>query len=486
MVINISSKKHKGEKIRVRCVGMSSSEVTGSGYLVECPTGEQILLDCGLYQSGNVYQSYKINKRKFDFKPRDITAVLISHINADHYCLLPKFVAEGGNCNIYISEETLDFTKPMLEDSARIMERDAEMLSRRYGKDLSPVYRVEDVQRTELLFRGCAKDQMHKISENVSFRFVSAGHIFGSCQIELYITLPTGIVKKICYSGDIGNSMFEHPFIDDYEPTVKCNMFIGETTYNNPKRSAKRNQRKKDLETIEETIRETCFDNKGIVLIPTFALQRTETMLYALWKIFGDDPEFDIPVVVDSPLAVKLLDCFKDNLTGYWKEEFDAMMKWKNIKVIKDYDTSMACVMDTSPKVVCSSSGMLTQGRSIQYLKRILPRKNCCILTCGYMVEDSLGWKIKNRSAQKTITIDKKPCKNRCKVKSLESFSCHAQYQQLMNTYVDVADRGCEVIWLVHGDKGKVDFKKALERRIAKICKTTKVVATNKDTVAHI
>lgn len=485
MVVYIS-KKHKGDKITVKCVGMSSTDVTGSGYLVECPTGEKILLDCGLYQSGNAYQAYKINSRKFNFKPKEVTAVIISHINADHYCLLPKFVADGGNCNFYISEETLDFVKPMLDDSARIMQRDADMLERRYSKSYAPVYTQADVDMSMERFRGCKKDEIHKITDNVSFRFVSAGHIFGSCQIELFITLPSKVIKKICYSGDLGNTLFEQPFVEDFKPVGKCAMYIGECTYNNPKRSAKKNQRKKDLEIIEETIRETCIEDKGIVLIPTFALQRTETMVYELWKIFGKDKSFKIPIVIDSPLAVKLLECFEKNLTGYWKKEFDAMMSWENLHVIKDFDESMACIQDRSPKIVCSSSGMLNQGRSVQYLKEILPRRECCILTCGYMVEDSLGWKIKNRSVQKTITIDKKPCRNRCKVKNLESFSSHAQYQQLMNTYVDAANNGCEVIWLVHGDKGKIDFKTALERRIAKICKTTKVVATNKSTVAHI
>ena len=485
-MIDISSKKKKGERVIVRCVGMSSSDVTGSCYLVECTNGEQILLDCGLYQSGSVLELYKVNKRKFNFKPKNITAVLISHINADHYCLLPKFVADGGNCNFYISEETLDFTKPMLEDSARIMERDAEMLSKRKGKDCAPVYTSNDVINTLPHFRGCEKNVIHKISDNVCFKFVPAGHIFGSCQIELYITLPNKSVKKICYTGDLGNSMFEHPFIEDYEQMAKCDMLIGETTYNNPKRSAKKCQRKKDEEILKETVLETCIENKGIVLIPTFALQRTETIVYELYKIFGNIPGFKIPVVIDSPLAVKLLKCFNDNLDGYWKSEFDKMMQWENLHIISDYEASLACIEDKSPKVVCSSSGMLTQGRSVQYLKEILPRKNCTILTCGYMVEDSLGWKIKNRSAQKTITIEKKACKNRCSVKSMDSFSCHAQYQQLMNTYVEAASNGCEMIWLVHGDNGKIEFKKALDKRIAKICKTTKVVATNKDTVAHI
>ena len=146
----------------------------------------------------------------------------------------------------------------------------------------------------------------------------------------------------------------------------------------------------------------------------------------------------------------------------------------------------MACVADDSPKVVCSSSGMLTQGRSILYLKKILPRSNCAILTCGYMAEGGIGWKIKNCPTQKTITIDQKAYANRCSINNLSSFSSHMQYEQLMNYYTNLANNGCEIIWLVHGDKGKIEFKEELEKRIRKICKTTKVVATNRDTVARI
>lgn len=484
VVNNILSKKK--EKITVRCVGMSSVQVTGSSYLVECPTGEKILLDCGLSQSSKPYEDYKINKRKFDFKPSDITAVIISHINCDHYCLIPKFIHDGGNCNIYLSEETLDFVKPMLEDSAKIMERDAMSFTKKYKKQHSPIYSEEDVKESLNYFRGCSKNEIHYITENVWFKLIPAGHIFGSCQIELYIKMPSGVIRKIAYSGDIGNILFEQPFVENFQPITKCSMYIGETTYNEKSRSCKKDQREKDIETIENVIRQTCIDKKGIVLIPTFALQRTETMLYMLWKIFKDDENFNIPIVVDSPLAVSLIDCFYNNLSGEWLEIFKQILSWKNLKIIRTVEESMACVADNSPKIVCSSSGMLTQGRSILYLKKILPRSNCSILTCGYMAEGGIGWKIKNNPMQKTITIDKKPYKNKCDIKNLSSFSSHMQYEQLLNYYTNLSNNGCEIIWLVHGDKEKLSFKEELEKRVRKILKTTKIVATNRDTVARI
>lgn len=461
-------------------------DVTGSGYLIECPTGEKILLDLGIYQSSKPYEDYKINKRKFDFRPSEITAAIISHVNADHYCLFPKAVKEGMHCPIYMSEETVDFAKPMLEDCAKIFEKDVQSFNRKLKKEHSVVYSLNDVENTLPLLRGCTKNEFHYISENVWFRLINAGHIFGSCQVEVYIKNSSGAIKKICYSGDLGNTLFEQPFVDNFDPIIKCAMYIGETTYNDPKRSVKKDQRNKDIEMIKNVITQTCIEHHGIVLIPTFALQRTETILYTLWSTFKDDKNFEIPIIVDSPLAVKLLDCFQNNLKGYWLDEFNKMMSWKNIRIIRTTEESIACVADDSPKIVCSSSGMLTQGRSILYLKKILPRRNCTILTCGYMAEGGIGWKIKNNSSQKTITIDGKSYPNRCDIKSLSSFSSHMQYEQLMNYYVNLSNNGCNVIWLVHGDKNKVKFKEELEKKVSKIFKTTKIVATNRDTVTRI
>lgn len=478
-------KKNK-DKIVVRCVGMSSCEVTGSSYLVETPTGEKILIDAGIYQNSKPYEDYKINKRKFDYKPSDLTAIIISHANADHFAMLPKIFHDGANCNIYIAEENIDFMRPMLEDSAKILERDCQFFNRKFQKEHIPIYDLGDVENTLPHFKGCTKNEDHYITDNVWFRLIDAGHIFGSCQIELYIKLPSGVIKKIGYSGDLGNILFEQPFVPDFTPISKCNMFIGETTYNNPLRSAKKGDREKDIEVIKDVIEQTCIQNKGIVLIPTFALQRTETMLYMLWSIFKDDENFKIPIIVDSPLAVKLLDCYLNNLQGEWLDILNQILAWKNVKILRTVEDSMACVANDSPKIICSSSGMLTQGRSVLYLKKILPRSNCTILTCGYMAEGSIGYKIKNFPSQKTITIDQKAYLNRCGIKCLDSFSSHMQYNNLLNYYTNIANNGCDIIWLVHGDKGKIQFKEELDKRINKIFKTTKVVATNKDTVARI
>lgn len=473
------------DKVSVRCVGRSSTDVTGSAYIVSCPSGEKILLDFGLYQTSNTYECWKLNQRKLDFKPSEITFAAISHLNIDHIGLCPLLFKRGGKCDIYMSDDNIEFVRPMLEDSCKIMLRDAEGFTRKYGKLHNPIYEQTDVDAALTHFRGVRPDEIHQITPNVGIKFVHAGHIYGSCQIQLFIKIPSGVTKVLSYSGDLGNVLFEQPFVADYEKIEKTNMYIGECTYNDPIRSQKKERRQKDLEILESMVRQVCIEQRGTILIPTFALQRTETMLYVLWKLFKDDKDFKIPIYVDSPLAVRIIDCFNENLLGEDKKKFDEMMSWDNIRIIRTIEESTACLIDDCPKIICSSSGMLTQGRSVMYLKKILPKSNCAVITCGYMAEGGVGYRIKNYPEDKTITIDGVAYRNRCQIASLQSFSSHMQYENLMETYLDLAKNGCQIIWLVHGDKNKIQFKEELEKKIAKEGLTTKVVATNADTVAR-
>ena len=475
--------KSKGNKVIVRCVGKSAEEVTGSMYLITCPTGERILLDAGLYQtSSKPYEAYKINNRKFDFKPEELTAVVLSHIHSDHAHAIPKLVKGGFNGKIYTQYKTLDFFEPMLMDSAKIMGRDALMFSKRLNQDVKPIYTPEDVQPALKMLVGIKYNEEVKISDNVTLVLKSAAHIIGSSQIILYIKTPSGSVRKLTYVGDLGNTLFDQPFTEEFDPVIKTNLLIGECTYNSPLKSVKKGQRGKDLEKLESAIRETCFNKRGKVLIPTFALARTECILYYIWKMFKDDPEFKIPVIVDSPLAVKLIKCFEDNLTGQDAIIFSEMLQWKNLRLVESYEESAALVKDPTTKVILSSSGMLTQGRSVVHLQDILPRRDSTVITVGYMAEGSLGRLIKD-GKKEAIKINGKYYDNRCSIVNLTSFSGHAQFEQLIQYYSNISNNGCETIALVHSDDGKLEFKKALEEKISSIGKTTRVIATTKDQV---
>jgi metallo-beta-lactamase family protein len=475
----------KNKDIEIRFLGKSSTEVTGSLILVECPTGEKILLDCGLHQSLNIEESYRINSQKFDFKPSEISCVIISHLNIDHLGLVPRLFAEGANCPVFMYYPNIDLVPIMLEDSVRILEREATILTKKLKKIVMPIYNIDDLNATIPYLRGCDKNKIIQVTENVSFKLVSAGHIFGSTQILLYVKSSNGQVKTIGYSGDVGNILFKQPFVEDFEPITKCNIFIGECTYNNADRSVKKEARQKDLDLLQTVIKQT-IEDKGIVLIPCFALQRIETILYILWELYHNNKNFKTKIIIDSPLAIKIINELLSNLENDDLKLLHQILEWENVQLITEFEESQLNILDTQPKIILSSSGMLTQGRSVQYLKAILPRKNCAVITCGYMAEGSLGWKIKNLNDEKTIKIGKDYYKNKCSIHSLKSFSAHMQYEQLINYYTNLANNGCNIICLVHSDKEKLEFKKKLDESIRRINKTTKVVAVNSTTIKRI
>ena len=477
--------KSKGNKVIVRCVGKSAESVTGSMYLIQCETGERILIDAGLYQSNNLLEDYRINNRKFDFKPSEITAVILTHLHIDHTGLVGRLVKEGLQCNIYINYKAVDFLEHMLTDSAKIMARDAVILSKKSSTSVQPIYSQEDVENTLKLVRGVKNGEEIRITDNVSFKLQDAGHVIASSQISVYVKTLSGSIKKVCFSGDLSNTILPQPFCEKFDPIIKCNAFFGECTYNSPDRSVKKEQREKDLEKLESIIRDTCLEKKGKTLLPVFSLQRVETMLYYIWNIFKNDPTFNVPVIIDSPLAIKLLKCYEDNLSGEEGLLFSEMLQWKNLRLVESYEESAALIRDESAKVILSSSGMLTKGRSILHLENILPMKNSHIILCGYQAPNTIGRKIKENKYDE-IKINGKYYKNNAGITSLTSFSSHMQYRELQGYYLSLANNGCSTIVLVHSDSNKIEFKKSLEEKISKIGKTTKVIAATKDQVVRI
>lgn len=473
----------KADKVKLSFVGMNASEVTGSMNLIEYQD-MKILVDAGLYQSNSIAKDYKVNSRKLGFKPSEIDYIFITHINIDHFGLLPRLYADGCKARIITHHNSVQFFEPMLKDSAFIMSKDALRLQNGKFPNAKPIYTEEDVAMTVPYIRGYDKLTMYKLNEQLSFKMKGAGHIIGAVQDILYITKESGHVEKLAFSGDLGNTIFDNPFIEEFEPVVNSAIFVGECTYGSPKRSAKKGDREKDMEKLSTAIDTICIERGGRVFIPCFALQRTQTMLSVLYDMYGEDENFDLEIIVDSPLAIKVTNLFNQTLTGEDKAIMDKLMKWDNVRFITDPMDSRACVEDNKPKIVLSASGMIHAGRSVHWARSILPRGNDCIVTCGFMCEGTIGWRIKNGSNKKRITVQGKRVYNRCQVINLKSFSSHMQYNELINYYKNI---NTNVIYLVHGNmKDKITFKRDLEIAISKMNKTTRVVAVNKGTRANI
>lgn len=466
----------KSDKIRVSFIGGNADGVTGSMTLVQSPT-KKILLEAGLVQTGSVLNDYRINSRRFKFKPKEIDYIFIGHVHADHCLLLPRLVKEGFSGKIFSPAGTKMLFEAMANDSAYIMDRDAEYLSKKHGRYFAPIYEPADVSRTIPLMEEYPLGEKISIDSEVCFRLVSSGHIISSAQIELWVKNGCS-TKKVLYTSDLGNLSCPKFYSGDFSPVSSANLVIAETTYGGAKKSVSSKDREKDLEKLESIITEACIDNRTKVLIPIFSLDRCQNIMTHLHNLFHNRGDFDIPILVDSPLAIKVSSIYSSTLTGNDKKLWDDVRSWKNFHYLEEYNQSKTWMERKAPCVILSASGFMQAGRSRQWAKSLLPNPSSHIVFVGFSSENALASKIKNGSAQKKITIDGKQYSNRCKITDLKSFSGHMQKEELLEYYSGI---DCERIALVHGDmQGKISFSKELQARVSKKNRCSKVMCVNK------
>ena len=477
----------KKNKVTIEVIGGNAESVTGS--CSKITTDEHVyLFECGLIQDGYTpLENYKLNSKLLQqIKPQDIDYIIIGHNHLDHVGLIPALYARGKcKAKIIVPEKSTCILKEMWLDAAYINQRDVELINLKSDKFLEPFYN-EDIVNTVLSYiQELPSDTIINITDELSIRYKNAGHILLSKQTEVYLHGGSH-TRKILFTSDLGNLATQESrvFVENFEPITTANVVIGECTYSARGRDITKKTLDKDIEKIKSVIEQYCVDHGYRVLIPTFSLDRMPYILWILYNIWGQDESFHIPVVVDSPLANRLLDCYSSILIGESKEKFDEMMAWKNIKRIITPEDSKAAIADKGAKVICSSSGMLTAGRSVKWLQSILPNENDMILFIGYAGEDTLAWKVKHEKEQKTININGKPYKNKAQITDLLSFSSHMQRKELINYYKSI---NCNKIYLVHSDKNsKIEFKEDLENAIADCLKSTRVIAVNSGTKINL
>jgi len=472
--------KKKKSKIKISFIGNNSVSVTGSMILIETEY-KNILLECGMIQNSNSIKDYKDNAKHFLFKTKNIDYVFINHAHIDHMGLLPKLIKYGFNGKIITTNITSKLLKPMLKDSANIIRKDAEYISKKRGKNFEPYYNEDDVYSILNLVESYDYGIIHKLDENTSFRFLHNAHIIGACQLELFLKTSTGHIEKILYTSDLKGSQNKNYYVEDTEYCTKANIVISECTYGADEKNVNAS-RNKDLEKIKTVVNQVCLMDKGRILIPVFSLSRSQQILTDLYMLYGEDKDFKIPVIVDSPLIWEITKVYKDALQGEHRELFEKVCNWENVRFIKDYNESKNCVSDKSPKIVLSSSGFLSFGRSVSYLKEFISDIKCHILFVGYSSNNSIASKIKN--GQKLINIEGKSYKNKCSITCLNSFSSHIHKNELINYLKNIQT---DKYYLVHGEmQGKIEFKESLEEELNKLCKSSKVIATNKGTICNL
>lgn len=379
--------------MRIMFIG-AAHEVTGSCTLIEA-AGKKILVDCGMEQGIDLYEN-----RPLPIPPAAVDCVLLTHAHIDHSGKIPLISAQGFNGKIYATDATVRLCEIMLLDSAHIQEQEAKWQSRkslRRGEgEVEPLYTVEDAQASLEKFRGCNYNELYEIFKGISIRFIDAGHLLGSSSIEITLT-ENGVTRVLLFSGDIGN--INRPLIRDPQKPEKADIVIIESTYGTRVHPPRRDYRAQLADICQRT-----FDRGGTVVIPSFAVGRTQELLFLLREIKeeglikGHD---GFPVWVDSPLSVAATNIYDGGMEEYYDEETLAIiregrdvLKFPDLKLSVTTDESRAINFDEKPKVIISSSGMCEAGRIRHHLKHNLWRPENTILFVGYQAEGTLGSKL--------------------------------------------------------------------------------------------
>ena len=322
-------------KIQINFVGEAANDVTGSCIHIQTQH-RQILLECGLFQScGSTLETYKVNTKHFEFKPKEIDYVFAMHNHADHICLMPKLYKQGCKAHIIAPNGTKSIAEILLRDSARIMDGDAIELSEKFKRDYSPIYTDNDVDQCLKYYTEYPIGEIVQLDEYIKFRFVPSGHILNSVQLELWI-MEGNVTKKIAYTSDLGNVHIQKYYTNTFEPIKKCDVMIGATTYAREECIANQKMRNKDLEKLESVIKQTCIEDNSRVLIPVFSNDRCQNMMTYLYDIFNDDAGFDIPILVDSPMSTRICNAYSELLEGENAEKWRKVLAWKNFHFVQD------------------------------------------------------------------------------------------------------------------------------------------------------
>lgn len=443
----------------------AAKQVTGSCHMVEV-AGHKFLVDCGLFQGSLTNQM--LNYEDFPFNIQEVEFIILTHAHIDHSGRIPKIYKEGYSNPVYCTTATKDLCGIMLPDSGHIQESEIEWVNRkrmRAGKKPNdPVYTEQDAIDCLKLFQGLSYNTMVKINDNISFVLRDAGHMLGSAFVELYLTEDSK-TTKVTFTGDLGNKNL--PIINDPTTIDSTDVLVTESTYGDRLHSSIADQSKKFVDIILNTI-----DRGGNVIIPSFAVERTQELLYEINKAIAEHPRKEdianIPVYIDSPLAVNATKIFQEKNEYYDEETLAYLAKgdnpllFDNLHFVETAEESKALNEDLVPKIIISASGMCEVGRIKHHLKHNLYRPECTILFVGYQAEGTLGRKILD--GEKLVKIFGEEIAVEAEIKYLDAFSGHADRDGLLNWIGAMKERPKQ-IFIVHGEyEAQKVFKEYIEQ----------------------
>lgn len=420
--------------IKIKFLGASET-VTGSKYFIQA-YNKNILIDCGLFQGLKALRALNWEILPIDVSKIDV--VLLTHGHLDHVGYLPKLVNSGFTGKILGTEPTLAIAKIILEDSARIQEEDAERANvEKFSKHhpAKPLYDTKDVENTLPLFNPKPVDEWIEISEDIHCRFRYNGHIIGATFLELKVG-----EKIIVFSGDIGREI-DTLMYSPKRPT-EANIIIIESTYGD---------RLHPTNTEEElaTLINNACEKEGTIIIPSFAVERTQTLMYLLWKLQKEGTIPQIPVYMDSPMGTNVLDVFEKYPTWHKLSLADCKEMCKDIKLITTMQETYALAATVKSKIIIAGSGMATGGRVLTYFVQYLGNSNATILLAGYQAEGTRGRALLD--GEKEIKLYGKMFPVKANIKLISGLSSHADQHGLIEWLSELKQTPDE-IFIVHGE----------------------------------
>jgi metallo-beta-lactamase family protein len=445
--------------MKIRFLGAART-VTGSCFHLTV-NDRQFIVDCGMHQGKD---SYAVNREPFLFNPSEIEAMFLTHAHIDHSGLVPRLVEKGFSGSIITTAATADLASIMLMDSAHIQEKDAEWQTKksfRIGEDIvhEPLYTTEDARAVAGLFDKKSYGKLGQMGKGLRYRFSDAGHILGSGSLELwYQDSPTE--KKIVFSGDIGKK--NNPIINDPAYIDEADYVVMESTYGNRLHKSM----EESISELAEAIKVT-FKRGGNVVIPSFAVGRTQDILYILNRLNNEKRLPPINIYVDSPLAEEATKVYLAHPEVYDKEAL-TMLRERRANGIKLHFTESVADSQKinnirSGAIIIAGSGMCEGGRIQHHLKHNLWRPECSVVFVGFQAEGTLGREIVE--GVRTVSVLGEPIAVRARVYTINGFSAHADQKELLQWLG--AFRNKPEVFIVHGEeKVSTDFSETVRQTL--------------------
>ncbi len=426
--------------MKVKFIG-GAGTVTGSKTVVES-NGIRILIDCGQFQGIKTLR--ELNWEPLPILPSTIDFVLLTHGHLDHCGWLPRLVEQGFKGKIYCTSPTKAIAELILLDSAKIQEEDAKRANEgNYSKHeiAQPLYTVKQAEKVFPLFRVIKTNEVIVLDAEISAVFTNAGHIIGACSIELNLEN-----KTLVFSGDIGRDND----VLMYAPTKpkKADYIFLESTYGN--RIHPDTDAKAELEMyINNTVAKG-----GTIIIPSFAVERAQMVMYLLWQLKEEGRIPNIPYIIDTPMGISVLEIFSNNRKWHKLPEPEYIAMCKMFSMISNYKETIETIYDKQPKVVIAASGMITGGRVLGYLEHYIGLPETSIIIIGYQAEGTRGRKL--LEGAKEIKIYGKQYSVLANILEIEALSAHGDQKDLINWLSDLANKPTKV-FLVHGENEPAD-----------------------------